>query len=160
LSTGFCNPAENRCKFNLLDNLLIYDSLVAGKLLPDAGTHLLPEDRLGLTSETLLLPVVTTPALSTLALLGLLVLRHLVQLVDLALLAESATLFWYVHLQAGNGNQLEPYFLEQRTATHLEHGAPHIPFYETAMLRFPLSISAMFSAGVRRVRRSLTILKR
>lgn len=60
--------------------------------------YLLPEDGLGLTTETLLFSVVTSSALSTLALLGLLVLRYLVQLVHLALFAESAALFRYIHL--------------------------------------------------------------
>lgn len=63
------------------------------------SSHLLPEDGLGLTTETLLFPVVTSSALSVATLLGLLVLRYLVQLVHLALLAESATLFWYIHLK-------------------------------------------------------------
>lgn len=62
-------------------------------------SYLLPEDGLGLTTETLLFPVVTSSALGALALLGLLVLRYLVQLVHLALFAESATLFWYIHLK-------------------------------------------------------------
>lgn len=61
-------------------------------------THLLPEDGLGLTTETLLFSVVTSSALSTFTLLGLLVLRYLVQLVDLALFAEGATLLRYIHL--------------------------------------------------------------
>jgi len=55
--------------------------------------HLLPKDGLGLTTETLLFPVVTSPALSALALLGLLVLRHLVQLVALALFAQTVKKF-------------------------------------------------------------------
>lgn len=62
-------------------------------------SYLLPEDGLGLTTETLLFPVVTSSALSVATLLGFLVLRYLVQLVHLALFAESATLFWYIHLK-------------------------------------------------------------
>ena len=38
--------------------------------------YLLPEDGLGLTTETLLLSVVTPPTLGELGLLGLLVLSH------------------------------------------------------------------------------------
>lgn len=60
--------------------------------------YLLSEDGFGLTSETLLFSVVTTSALGCGALLGLLVLCHFVQFVDLALLAEGLTLLWYVHL--------------------------------------------------------------
>lgn len=64
-------------------------------------TYLLPEDGLGLAAETLLLAIVTTTTLGGAAFLGLFVLRHLVQLVALALLAECATLFGHVHLHDG-----------------------------------------------------------
>lgn len=63
------------------------------------STYLLSEDRLGLTTKTLLFSVVTTSTLGTLTLLGLLVLSDFVQFVALALLAEGATLFWYVYLK-------------------------------------------------------------
>lgn len=62
-------------------------------------TYLLPEDGLSLTTKTLLFSVVTTSTLGTLTLLGLLVLGDFVQFVALALLAEGATLFWYVYLK-------------------------------------------------------------
>lgn len=62
------------------------------------GSYLLSENRLGLTSETLLLTIVTTTSLGGAALLGLLVLCDLVQLVAFALFAESAALFRHVHL--------------------------------------------------------------
>lgn len=63
------------------------------------GLGLLPEDGLGLASESLLLAIVTTTALGGTALLGLLVLGDLVQLVALALLAEGLTLLGNVHLE-------------------------------------------------------------
>lgn len=62
-----------------------------------SGLSLLSEDRLGLTTETLLFSVVTTSALSTFTLLRLLVLCHLVWLVALALLAKGASLFRHIH---------------------------------------------------------------
>lgn len=63
------------------------------------GLGLLPEDGLGLSTETLLLAIVTTTTLGSAALLGLFVLGHLVQLVAPALLAEGLTLLGNVHLQ-------------------------------------------------------------
>lgn len=63
------------------------------------GLGLLPEDGLGLTTETLLFTIVTTTTLGGTALLRLLVLGHLVQLVAPALLAEGLTLLGNVHLE-------------------------------------------------------------
>lgn len=63
------------------------------------GLGLLPEDGLGLATESLLFAIVTTTALGGTALLRLLVLRDLVQLVALALLAEGLTLLGNVHLE-------------------------------------------------------------
>jgi len=58
---------------------------------------LLSEDRLSLTTKTLLLTVVTTTTLRRMTFLGFLVLGHLVHAVSLALFAESAPGFWYIH---------------------------------------------------------------
>ena len=68
-------------------------------------SHLLPEDGLGLPSESLLLPVVPPPALGHLGLGALLVLGHLEDLVRLALLvlAVRATGLGDVHLERGGG---------------------------------------------------------
>lgn len=66
------------------------------------GLGLLPEDGLSLATESLLLAIVTTTALGGTALLGLLVLRDLVQLVASALLAEGLTLLGNVHLKGDN----------------------------------------------------------
>lgn len=63
------------------------------------GLGLLPEDGLGLATESLLLAIVTPTTLGGAALLRLLVLRDLVQLVALALLAEGLTLLGNVHLE-------------------------------------------------------------
>lgn len=58
------------------------------------------EDRLGLTTITRLLPVITPLSLGSKAILSLLVLRHLVQGVLSALLALAICLLclWNVHL--------------------------------------------------------------
>ena len=61
--------------------------------------YLLPENRFGLTTITLLFSVVTTTTLGSTTLLGFLVLRHFVDLVGLAFFAVGATTLWYVHLQ-------------------------------------------------------------
>ena len=63
--------------------------------------YLLPEDGLGLTSETLLLAIVTPPALGELGLLRLFVLRHLpllvVPAVDVTAIGHPR--LWYIHLR-------------------------------------------------------------
>ena len=63
-------------------------------------SYLLPENGLRLTTETLLLPVVTPTTLGLLRLLGLLVLRHLELLVPLAHggRTERPTGLGHVHL--------------------------------------------------------------
>lgn len=61
-------------------------------------THLLPEDRFRLATETLLFPIVTPPALGGVTFLRFFILCDFVQLVHLALLAKGATLLRYVHL--------------------------------------------------------------
>lgn len=66
------------------------------------GLSLLPEDGLGLTTETLLFTIVTTTTLGSTALLGLFVLGHLVQFVAPALLAKGLTLLGNVHLELDN----------------------------------------------------------
>ena len=63
------------------------------------SAYLLPEDGLGLTTETLLFTIVTTTTLGSLSFLGLLVLRHLVHAVNLALFAVRTALLRYVYLQ-------------------------------------------------------------
>lgn len=63
------------------------------------SSYLLSEDRLGLTTETLLLPVVTTTTLGSTTFLGLLVLRDLVHFVRVALAAICAALLGYVDLK-------------------------------------------------------------
>lgn len=61
--------------------------------------YLLSEDGFGLSTETLLLSVVTTTALGSAAFLRLLVLRDLVHFVAVALAAVGSALFWNVDLQ-------------------------------------------------------------
>jgi len=58
---------------------------------------LLPENRLGLTTETLLFSVVTSSTLSAFTLFRLFVLCYFMQFVAFALLAKRTTLFWYIH---------------------------------------------------------------
>lgn len=60
--------------------------------------YLLPENRLSLTTKSLLFTIVTTSSLSGFTFLGLFVLRHFMQFVALAFFAKSATLFRYVNL--------------------------------------------------------------
>ena len=65
------------------------------------GSYLFPQDGFGLSAESLLLPVVTPPALSSLGLLGLLVLRHaeLLMFVALGVRAEGPPGLRNVHLK-------------------------------------------------------------
>lgn len=79
-------------------------SLLLTKRPPGGGfvncdTYLLTENRLGLTTETLLLTIVTTTTLGRAAFLGFLVLCHLMQFVALAFFAECAALLGHVHLR-------------------------------------------------------------
>lgn len=62
------------------------------------GSYLLSEDGFGLTTETLLLAIVSATTLGSMTFLGLLVLRHLVHLMRVAFPAVGATLFWYIDL--------------------------------------------------------------
>ena len=65
-----------------------------------SGSYLFSQDGFGLSAESLLLPVVTPPALSEFRLLGLLVLRHAELLVRVALRVrtEGPPGFRNVHL--------------------------------------------------------------
>lgn len=65
----------------------------------ELDSHLLSEDWLSLATESLLFPVVTTTTLSSMSLLRLLVLRHLVDLMRVAFAAVRATLLWNIHLK-------------------------------------------------------------
>ncbi|CAD6234441.1 GSCOCG00001926001-RA-CDS [Cotesia congregata] len=60
---------------------------------------LLPENRLSLSTKTLLFTVITTSTLGSMSFLTFFVLSYFVWLVDLALFAKSAPLFWNVHLK-------------------------------------------------------------
>ena len=71
---------------------------------PDQISYLLPEDGLWLTTETLLLSVVTPPTLGEFGLLRLLVLSHLELLVLFAGTAKSVSGFWHIHLQIPREN--------------------------------------------------------
>lgn len=77
------------------------------------GLGLLPEDGLGLATESLLLAIVTPTTLGGAALLRLLVLRDLVQLVALALLAEGLTLLGNVHLERDDREKVSTLFVFQ-----------------------------------------------
>jgi len=63
-----------------------------------ACLYLFPEDRLRLTTKTLLFAVVTSSALRGMPFLTLLVLCHFVSLVYFALFAKGTTLFRYIDL--------------------------------------------------------------
>jgi hypothetical protein len=78
--------------------------------------YLLPENRFGLTTITLLFSVVTTTTLGSTTLLGFLVLRHFVDLVGLAFFAVGATTLWYVHLKR-NQQVMSRCFQQQITST-------------------------------------------
>jgi hypothetical protein len=61
--------------------------------------YLLSENRFGLSTETLLFPVVTTSALGLFPFLGFLVLCYFMNTMLIAFFAISSTLFWYIHLE-------------------------------------------------------------
>lgn len=61
--------------------------------------YLLPENRLSLTTKTLLFPVITSSTLRGASFLAFLVLRHFVVLVYLAFFAKSTSLFRNVNLK-------------------------------------------------------------
>lgn len=61
--------------------------------------YLLPEDGLCLSTKTLLLPIVTSSSLSTFALLGLFILRYLVQFMNFAFFAKGSSLLGNVNLK-------------------------------------------------------------
>lgn len=93
-------------KHNFLGSLGL--KVKAGKLISQTATklessmilaYLLSEDRFGLTTESLLFTIVTTTTLGSFSFLGLLVLRHFVHLVGVALAAVCATLFGNVDLK-------------------------------------------------------------
>lgn len=60
--------------------------------------YLFPENRFGLTTVTLLFPVVTSSSLGSVTLFGLLVLSHFVKLMHLALFAKGLPLLRNVDL--------------------------------------------------------------
>ena len=62
------------------EEVILHDNLA-----PGPSSYLFHQDGFGLSAESLLLPVVTPPALSEFGLLGLLVLRHAELLVRVAL---------------------------------------------------------------------------
>lgn len=83
-------------------NQMIYSNLIICAL----DIYLLSEDGLSLTTETLLFSVVTTSTLSCLTFLRFLVLCHFMQFVAFAFFAESAALFWYIHLKKNHKNSI------------------------------------------------------
>lgn len=76
--------------------------------------YLLSEDRLGLSTKSLLFTVITSTTLSSVPFLTLFVLCDFVGFVNLALFAESASLLGYVNLKTG----------ENQNMTMLTYGKP------------------------------------
>ena len=85
---------------NFCQNIVRNESLRRQFLnLRDLWAYLLPQNRLGLTTETLLLTVITSTTLGELWFLGLFVLSHLKLLVCIAGRAVSLPFLGNVHLK-------------------------------------------------------------
>lgn len=93
------HPKHNLlCGLSLLNNNTHNEDTKTITTIQKTSLYLFPENRLCLTTITLLFSVVTTTTLGGTALLGLLVLRHFMDFVGLAFFAIRTTALRYVHL--------------------------------------------------------------